>query len=396
MASIMTAPIRPLSMTTPTVRASTRLASIDALRGFVMLLMLLDHVRETFLLWVPVADPVAATTTDPAYFFTRLTSTLCAPVFVALTGLSAYLYSQRHSRAQTSAFLLKRGAFLILLELTLVNFVWRAQFPPTILYLQVIWAIGLSMIVLAALIHLPHKVVAAIGIGIVAGHNLLDPVTVAEGHPLHLVWSLLHDRAMVTIQGFPVRFSYPVLPWFGVIALGWAVGPWFANGDAATRRKRLVRTGALLLVGFVLLRALNIYGDAPWFVIADAPLRTVMSVLALTKYPPSLLFLMSTLGVGLLLLALFERVEGTRAIGWLAVFGGAPMFFYLFHLYILRGLYLLGLALWGTNHGTVFGLPSMPWIWGLWIALIVPLYFPTRWFAGLKQRRKDIGWLKYF
>ncbi len=396
MASIMTAPIRPLSMTKPTVRTSTRLASIDALRGFVMLLMLLDHVRETFLLWVPVADPVDATTTDPAYFFTRLTSTLCAPVFVALTGLSAYLYSQRHSRTQTSAFLLKRGAFLILLELTLVNFVWRAQFPPTILYLQVIWAIGLSMIVLATLIHLPHKVVAAIGIGIVAGHNLLDPVTVAEGHPLHLVWSLLHDRAMVTIQGFPVRFSYPVLPWFGVIALGWTVGPWFASGDGATRRNRLVRTGALLLVGFILLRALNIYGDAPWFVVADAPLRTAMSVLALTKYPPSLLFLMSTLGVGLLLLALFERVEGTRAIGWLAVFGGAPMFFYLFHLYILRGLYLLGLALWGTNHGTVFGLPSMPWIWGLWIALIVPLYFPTRWFAGLKQRRKDIGWLKYF
>ncbi len=396
MASIMTAPIRPLAMATPTVRASTRLASIDALRGFVMLLMLLDHVRETFLLWVPVADPVDATTTDPAYFFTRLTSTLCAPVFVALTGLSAYLYSQRHSRNQTSAFLLKRGAFLILLELTLVNFVWRAQFPPTILYLQVIWAIGLSMIVLATLIHLPHKVVAAIGIGIAAGHNLLDSVTVAEGHPLHLAWSLLHDRAMVTIQGFPVRFSYPVLPWFGVIALGWTVGPWFASGDGATRRKRLVRTGALLLVGFILLRALNIYGDVPWFVVADAPLRTAMSVLALTKYPPSLLFLMSTLGVGLLLLALFERVEGTRAIGWLAVFGGAPMFFYLFHLYILRGLYLLGLALWGTNHGTVFGLPSMPWIWGLWIALIVPLYFPTRWFAGLKQRRKDIGWLKYF
>ncbi|MBZ6383922.1 DUF1624 domain-containing protein [Sphingomonas sanguinis] len=392
----MTAPIRPLSMTKPTARASTRLASIDALRGFVMLLMLLDHVRETFLLWVPVADPVDATTTDPAYFFTRLTSTLCAPVFVALTGLSAYLYSQKHSRAQTSAFLLKRGAFLILLELTLVNFVWRAQFPPTILYLQVIWAIGLSMIVLAALIHLPHKVVAAIGIGIVAGHNLLDPVTVAEGHPLHLVWSFLHDRAMVTIQGFPVRFSYPVLPWFGVIALGWAVGPWFANGDAATRRKRLVRTGALLLVGFVLLRALNIYGDAPWFVVADAPLRTAMSVLALTKYPPSLLFLMSTLGVGLLLLALFERMADIRVIGWLAVFGGAPMFFYLFHLYILRGLYLLGLALWGTNHGMVFGLPSIPWIWGLWIALIVPLYVPTRWFAGLKQRRKDIGWLKYF
>lgn len=396
MASIMTAPIRPLPMSISAARAGTRLASIDALRGFVMLLMLLDHVRETFLLWVPIADPVDATTTDPAYFFTRLTSTLCAPIFVALTGLSAYLYAQKHGRAQTSAFLLKRGAFLILLELTLVNFVWRAQFPPTILYLQVIWAIGLSMIVLAALIHLPHKAVAAIGIAIVAGHNLLDPITMAEGHPLHLIWSLLHDRAMVTIQGFPVRFSYPVLPWFGVIGLGWAVGPWFVSGDAVARGQRLVRTGALLLLGFVMLRALNIYGDTPWFVVTDAPLRTVMSFLALSKYPPSLLFLMSTLGAGLLLLALFERMVGTRVVGWLAIFGGAPMFFYLFHLYVLRGLYLIGLAFWGSNHGAVFGLPSILWIWGLWIALIVPLYLPTRWFADLKQRRKDIGCLKYF
>ncbi len=316
MASIMTAPIRPLAMATPTVRASTRLASIDALRGFVMLLMLLDHVRETFLLWVPVADPVDATTTDPAYFFTRLTSTLCAPVFVALTGLSAYLYSQRHSRNQTSAFLLKRGAFLILLELTLVNFVWRAQFPPTILYLQVIWAIGLSMIVLATLIHLPHKVVAAIGIGIAAGHNLLDSVTVAEGHPLHLAWSLLHDRAMVTIQGFPVRFSYPVLPWFGVIALGWTVGPWFASGDGATRRKRWCGPRAATRRFYPAARAQHLW---------RCPLvRGRRRAFAYgherpgpDHIPPSLLFLMSTLGVGLLLLALFERVEAHgRSAGW--------------------------------------------------------------------------------
>lgn len=400
MASISTVPGRPATLAqTPSpaiARATSRVTSIDALRGFVMLLMLLDHVRETFMLWVPVGDPVDALTTEPVYFFTRLTSTVCAPVFVALTGLSAYLYAQKHSRAETSAFLLKRGAFLVLLELTLVNFVWRAQLPPTILYLQVIWAIGLSMIVLAALIRLPHAMVAAIGVIVVAGHNLLDPIAVSAGHPLHLPWALLHDRDIVQFGGFPVRFSYPVLPWFGVICLGWAAGPWFVSGDAAMRCRRLVRAGSAMLIAFVMLRVLNIYGDAPWFVVPGSPLRSAMSFLALTKYPPSLLFLLSTLGVGLLLLAWFERVADARPIGWLAVLGGAPMFFYLFHLYVLRGLYLLCLGLWGANHGSVFGLPSIPAVWLLWIALIVPLYLPTRWFAELKARRRDIGWLKYF
>lgn len=402
MASITTAGMRPAPAVSPAEnssvggRAGARLVSIDALRGFVMVLMLLDHIREAFLLWVPIGDPVDALTVAPDSFFSRLTSTVCAPVFVALTGLGAYLYGRKHSRAETSSFLLKRGALLVLLELTVVNFVWRAEFPPTILYLQVIWAIGLSMIVLSLLIHLPHAAIVAIGVAIVAGHNLLSPIDIPEGAPLHMLWAFLHDRGMVSLGGFPVRFSYPLLPWIGVICLGWGIGPWFVGGDAPTRRRRLVMTGALMLIGFVVLRAINVYGDAPWFTVPGSPVRTVMSFLALTKYPPSLLFVMATLGVGLLLLALFDRVDDTRAIGWLAVFGGAPMFFYLFHLYVLRLMYLGAVAIWGTNHDTVFGLPSIQWIWLLWIAMIVPLYFPTRWFSNLKKRRKDIGWLKYF
>ena len=151
-----------------------------------------------------------------------------------------------------------------------------------------------------------------------------------------------------------------------------------------------------MLIGFVVLRALNIYGDTPWFVVPGSTVRTVMSFLALTKYPPSLLFVLATLGTGLLLLALFDRVDDTRVISWLAVLGSAPMFFYLFHLYVLRVLYLSAVAIWGTNHDTVFGFPSLQWIWLMWIAMIVPLYFPTRWFSDLMKRRKDIAWLYYF
>ncbi|WP_288412953.1 heparan-alpha-glucosaminide N-acetyltransferase domain-containing protein [uncultured Sphingomonas sp.] len=402
MASITTAGFQPDRTASPpgtagaVPRAAARLVSIDALRGFVMVLMLLDHIREAFLLWVPIGDPVDALTVDPSSFFSRLTSTVCAPVFVALTGLGAYLYGQKHSRAETSAFLFKRGALLVLLELTVVNFVWRAEFPPTILYLQVIWAIGLSMIVLSALIRLPHAAILAIGVAIVAGHNLLSPIDIPEGAPFHTLWAFLHDRGTVSFGGFPVRFSYPLLPWIGVICLGWAIGPWFAGGDPAARQRRLLQAGAAMLIGFVVLRAINVYGDTPWFVVPGSPIRTVMSFLALTKYPPSLLFVLATLGVGLLLLAWFDRVQDSRAIGWLAIFGGAPMFFYLFHLYVLRVMYLAAVAIWGINHDTVFGFPSIQWIWLMWIAMIVPLYFPTRWFSNLKKRRKDIGWLKYF
>jgi len=150
-----------------------------------------------------------------------------------------------------------------------------------------------------------------------------------------------------------------------------------------------------MIIGFVLLRALNIYGDAPWFVVAGDPVRTVMSFLALTKYPPSLLFLLPTLGIGLLLLAAFERANDARPTHWLSVMGGAPMFFYLLHLYLLRILYLSARAIWGTNHGDVFGVDSIGWVWAWHLGLIVPLYFPTRWFSNLKKQRKDIWWLKY-
>ena len=218
-------------MTTATPPPSPRLLSIDALRGLVILFMLLDHVRETFFLHRQVADPMNIEITDPALFFSRTLAHLCAPVFVLLTGLSAYLYGEKYQgKRDVSAFLFKRGLFLVVLEFTLVNFAWTFQLPPSVIYMQVIWAIGVSMIALAALVWLPRPVLLILGLGIIAGHNLLDNLHFAAGSMMHVPWAILHDRGWIEVgDSLRMRTSYPVLPWIGVIALGYCLGPWFTR-----------------------------------------------------------------------------------------------------------------------------------------------------------------------
>ena len=377
--------------------SAQRLLSIDALRGLVILFMLLDHVRETFFLHRQVADPMSIDSTEPLLFLSRTLAHLCAPVFVLLTGLSAYLYGEKYQgKRDVSAFLFKRGLFLVVLELTLVNFAWTFQLPPSVIYLQVIWAIGLSMIALAALVWLPRPVLLLLAIGIIAGHNLLDTLHFAAGSALHVPWAILHDRGWIEFSdSLRLRTSYPVLPWIGVIALGYCIGPWFARcASAAVRQRYLLLAGAGALLGFVALRLLNGYGEAQW-VAHDHPVQTLMSFFNITKYPPSLLFLTLTLGVGLLLLLAFERVRQGKWIAVLAVFGAAPMFFYLLHLYVLKVLYLLSVALFGLNQGSYFGFEGMVAVWLTAVLLAAALYLPVRWFAGLKARRRDISWLKY-
>ncbi|SDQ66665.1 Uncharacterized membrane protein [Pseudomonas sp. UC 17F4] len=378
--------------------ATQRLLCIDALRGLVIVFMLLDHVRETFFLHRQVSDPMDVASTDPWLFLSRTLAHLCAPVFVLLTGLSAYLYGEKHQgKAAVSAFLFKRGLVLVLLELTLVSLAWTLELPPKVIYLQVIWAIGLSMIALAGLVWLPRPLLVLIGVLIVAGHNLLDPLHFAAGSALHVPWAILHDRGWIEVaDNLRLRTSYPLLPWIGLIALGYAMGPWFAQGaDAQARQRTLLLTGLGALAGFLLLRLLNGYGEARWQV-GETTLRTLMSFFNITKYPPSLLFLALTLGVGLLLLRRFEHLQGSHAIRVLSVFGAAPMFFYLLHLYALKVLYLIGVACFGLNQGSYFGFDG---VWSVWLTamvLSVALYPPVRWFAALKARRRDIGWLKYF
>ena len=377
--------------------ATGRLLSIDALRGLVILFMLLDHVRETFLLHRQVSDPMDIASTEPALFVSRTLAHLCAPIFVLLTGLSAYLYGEKQrGTGDVSSFLFKRGLFLVVLEFTLVNFAWTFQLPPNVIYLQVIWAIGISMLSLAALVWLPRGLLVTLGLAIVAGHNLLDGLHFAPGSAWHVPWAILHDRGWIEVsEPLRMRTSYPVLPWIGVIALGYGLGPWFARGiDAGWRQARLLALGVAVLVGFVGLRLLNGYGEKPWQW-GDSLAQGLMSFFNITKYPPSLLFLALTLGLGLLLLRGFERVPTARWLRPLAVFGAAPMFFYLLHLYVLKVLYVLAVATLGLNQGRYFGVDSIGPVWLIAVVLAVALYPAVAWFSAFKARRRDLAWLKY-
>jgi uncharacterized membrane protein len=374
-----------------------RLLSIDALRGLVILFMLLDHVRETFVLHRQVSDPMDIASTEPALFFSRTLAHLCAPVFVLLTGLSAWLFGEKYAgKADVSAFLFKRGLFLVLLEFTLVNFAWTFQLPPSVIYLQVIWAIGLSMIALSLLVWLPRGLLLTLSLVIIVGHNLLDGLHFPVESALHVPWAILHDRGWIDVSDtLRLRTSYPLLPWIGVIGLGYALGPWFARGvEAGLRQWHLLIAGSAGLLGFVGLRLINGYGEKPWAV-GDTSVQTLMSFFNITKYPPSLLFIALTVSAGLLLLLLFERVQDRRWIRVLTVFGSAPMFFYLLHLYALKVLYLIGVALFGLNQGSYFGFSSVAAIWLAAIILAIGLFPAVRWFSALKARRRDIAWLKY-
>ncbi|MEZ5458388.1 MAG: heparan-alpha-glucosaminide N-acetyltransferase domain-containing protein [Steroidobacteraceae bacterium] len=389
--------------TTQTMAASvavarSRIASIDVMRGLVMLFMLVDHVREAIYLHMQVGDPMDVQSTDPALFFTRTLAHICAPTFVFLTGLGAWLYANPASGAprSPSSFLIKRGLLLIFLELTVINFAWAGDMPPKTLWLQVIWAIGISMVALGLMTRLPRWVLATVGALIVFGHNLLTPIHFPPGHPLFAIWTILHERAFLVEEGLvKIKVTYPVLPWIGVILLGYVAGPLYSKFMAAERRiKLLVMLGAGCLALLVLLRTFNIYGETlPWAAQGEA-IRTVMDFVNFTKYPPSLDFLLLTLGIALLLMAWFEKQDNTltRAI---AAIGGAPMFFYILHLYVLLVLQKIAVATLGANHGERWGVDSVLWIWIGAAVLSVLLYFPTRAFGDFK-RRTSIGWVKYF
>lgn len=378
---------------------SQRLLAIDALRGFVMLIMLLDHVRETIYLHHQVPDPMNISETEPALFFSRIASHLCAPVFVFLTGLSAYLFQQKsQSLKETRLFLLKRGLFLIFLELTLVNFAWTAQFPPEKVYLQVIWAIGLSMVALSALIGLPRILQITLAGVIIFGHNLLDFIDVSQSESAwKYLWYILHDRGWIEIsEQFKLRTSYPLLPWIGVILAGYAMGVLFTNQvSILQRKKQLLKYATLGLVGFFVIRAINIYGDKSWQMMPTI-LETVMSFLNLTKYPPSLLFILFNVSIGLYLLVLFERYQQHKWVYYLTVYGSVPMFFYLLHLYVLKLIYVICVAIFGLTHGKYFGVDDVYILWIVSVILSIFLYPMVLAFARFKHSHKHIAILKYF
>ncbi|MDD3352853.1 heparan-alpha-glucosaminide N-acetyltransferase domain-containing protein [Zoogloea sp.] len=372
-----------------------RLASIDMLRGLVMLLMLVDHVREFFYLHQQVSDPMLISSTPPALFFTRLSSHFCAPVFVLLTGLGAWLHGSKYgrTRGEAATYLAKRGLLLIALELSVVTYAWSFAYPPKMFYLQVIWAIGLSMLALAALLWLPRTLQVALASLILCGHNALDGIRFAQDAAGFIPWAILHDRSVIDVGfGIQARSSYPLLPWIGIILLGYALGPWYASGmDPQARQRRLTTVGCALLTGFAVLRVLNTYGDHPWLA-GGTTVQTVMSFFNLTKYPPSLQFSLLTLGTGLLMLAWLERGRPWRR---LAGIGSVPMFFYITHLYALHLLYLLLSAVFGPNQGNRYGLTDAWQIWALSVPVMLAMYWPCRWFARIRHS-SSARWLSYF
>lgn len=372
---------------------ASRLGSIDRLRGAVMALMLVDHIREFFYLHLQVSDPMSVASTPPELFFTRLTSHVCAPVFVLLTGLGTWLYGSRRSRHETAAYLAKRGLLLIVLELTVVNFAWTFSFTPHMIYLQVIWAIGLAMLALSALLWLPRAGQVLLVALIVFGHNALDAVHFASGEAEFIPWAILHDRSVIQLGGgIAVRTSYPVLPWIGIILFGYLLGPLYAHGTSAeTRQRRLFAMGLAALGAFVVLRLLNVYGDHAWQ-LGSTALASLMSFLNITKYPPSLHFILLTLGIGLLALAGLERTQGGRM---LAGIGRVPMFFYVAHIYLLHLIYLLFAAFYGSNQGVRFGFSEVWMIWAIALPVLACLYRPCLWFGQLKQDGRQ-RWMSYF
>ena len=359
-----------------------RLGSVDIVRGAVMVVMILDHVRD----FLPIArvSPTDLATTTPALFFTRWVTHFCAPTFVLLAGVGASLAGSRGmSRGELARFLLTRGLWLIVLEETWINLL--VFFPPTTLVATILWAIGWSMIALAGLIYLPRVAVAAVGVVMIAGHNLLDGFDVPGDGLGAVLWRVLHGRGLVTLPGgIPLLIAYPLVPWIGVMAAGYSLGPMLLLPHER-RRPILLGLGLGLTAAFVALRFLNVYGDpTPWSV-QPSPTFTVLSFLNCLKYPPSLLFLLMTLGPAIAALGLLDRGAGRWAEP-LRMFGRVPLFFFLLQWPLVRGLPLAVTAA-GFGEG-------LPVVYVTWLVVLALMYLPCRWFAGVKRRHRW-AWLSY-
>jgi len=388
----------------------TRLASIDLLRGLVMVIMALDHVRDYFHADAFLYDPTDLDRASPFLFFTRWITHFCAPVFVLLAGAGAYLYGKKHTKKELALYLLSRGAWLIILELTLINFAWF--FHPGLNYqmLIVIWVIGASMMLLAGLIWLPLRYIAGIGLLLIFGHNMLDGLQ-AEQLGIHPIgWAILHQFQLFNFENGTLFVGYPIIPWSGVLFVGYALGSWFAPGFPVDLRKRwLSNAGYVALALFVMLRLVGIYGEPMPWVQYDANLYTALSFFNLSKYPPSLLYLLMTLGPALLLLAQLD--QSPQVAPWqkaLITIGRVPLFYYVVHLFVIHLLALL------AAEATGFGWQAMlleGWVsfdsdlvgygfslgatYLVWILVLVVLYPLSLFWHRLKTRHKGKWWVSY-
>lgn len=367
-----------------------RIVSIDVLRGLVMAVMALDHTRDFF----GTGGFNPRDVMEPTLFLTRWVTHFCAPTFIFLAGLSAFLYGRGRSTEELSRFLLIRGLWLILIDLTLIKFGWRFEVDFYRLSAGVIFVIGASMVALAALIWLPRWAIAGVSLIMIAGHNLFDGVRAEELGGASWAWHLLHEPGLVPLgHGVNLYVLYPLIPWIGVMAAGYLLGP-VMQVEERTRQRVLFGLGAAVTLGFIVLRATNLYGDpAPWTP-QQTLLSTVLSFLNCEKYPPSLLYLMMTLGPALMLLACFEHARGAYA-RLLATFGQVPFFYYVVHIYLIHALAVAtGFAVTGTFTRTpAIGL-SLPGVYIVWLLALVLLYPICRWFALRKESGR--GWWRSY
>lgn len=383
-------------------RLRSRIESVDVVRGVIMILMALDHTRDFF--GIPGQNPVDLSKASAALFLTRWITYFCAPIFFLLTGTGAYLSLRKKSPEELSRFLFTRGVWLIFLETVVVRcFAYQFNVDYRVTMLLVLWALGWAMITLAVLVRLPTIAATVFGVVLIVAHNAFD--SVQSANPL---WVVLHSPGFLVNTPRVVVFSaYPLIPWIGVTAVGYSLGQIYA-WDADRRRAVLLRVGLALTAGFVALRAVNLYGDPNRWSAQKSTLYTALSFLSVTKYPPSLLFLLMTLGPALLFL---RAVDGgaPRAFRPALIIGKVPMFYYVLHFALIHLLAVgtcvvrYGGAHWMFESPDLGHYPfspppdwgySLPIVYLVWAVVVIAMYPLCRWFAALKQRRSD-PWLSY-
>jgi Predicted membrane protein len=392
-----------MALATNSTAKPERIISIDILRGIIMVIMALDHVRDYFSSYMYSPTDLQHATTP--MFFTRWITHFCAPIFVFLAGTSAFLsFSRGKTKHEASRFLLTRGIWLLILELTILRFGWFFNFDYSLIIVQVIWAIGWSMICLAGLIYLPRSSILTIGLVMIFGHNLLDVFKAAEFADNAIWWNFVHEQGFANYyEQNGVFIIYPLIPWIGVMATGYCFGTLFTK-PLAERNKWFYTIGATAILLFIILRLINVYGDpAPWST-QENPIRTFVSFLNVTKYPPSLLYLLMTIGPAILLLPILERSKN-GAGKFFTVFGRVPMFYYILHIYLIHAMVMIVAAFYNypvasftANDTAAF--PKAGFGFGLlgvyiyWLITIIILYLPCRWFMKVKATHKN-WWLSY-
>ena len=383
----------------------SRIESLDLLKGLVIVIMAIDHVRDYFHYSSYYFDPTDPTLTTVPLFLTRFLTNFCAPAFSFLAGISAFIVGRRKSPAALSGFLLKRGFWLVFVELVIMDFGWCFDITFRSIMFQVIWILGISMIFLAGLIHLPKKIMLIFSCVLIIGHNLLDNIHFDNS----ILWTFLHERKpFLTTPDHIYRVGYPIIPWIAVMSLGYYFGSFYDNTYEPLKRKKLFNIiGITAIIFFMILRGINIYGNLlPWKDYGSLA-QTIFSFFNLSKYPPSLDFLLITLGGAFLFLANTEKLKGS-VVNFFCVFGRVPFFFYIIHIYLIHFLALIVAQFTGFGWQKMI-LPALPFrvealkgfgfnltiVYLIWVLVIVMLYSICKKFDRYKQNHKDKWWLSY-